>query len=595
MTQARILGMVLALALVGALAPTAATADPSTIVRETHVVDTKHGKIYLEVARPEDEGRMVKGPAILTYSPYSVIFAGLFGHRTFDADRWVPKGYVRVWADVVGTGDSGGCWDYGGNSEKETGHAIVEWIARQPWSTGKVAMMGGSYNGTTAIATAVTDPPHLTTIIPEAAISRWYEYSYSGGIRYFWNNEAIGHQGPGSAADEGFDTPLAFDFGLAVPPPIDVTAPGWQERVASTIAPCDEVKHTQHGYDDTPDYDAFWRERDYIKDAGNIDVPVLLAHNWGDWNVKQEEAWNLFRALRNSPKVTLFMGSRWKGHDTPGGAYDRTVERWLDHFLMGKRRGIKGLPPVISERSTSTGSAKWHRGDRPSTRRVSLIAQQTVRTSPADYPWKLLPHPPNLKSLIEPAEARWPVTNTNTEVHANHHSIFNHEWFWFETPPLARSVRIFGEPKVKVRVSGDREWVTLTPTLVDVDPDSMVMAAGQHAKKDPKGLVSVTRGFLDSRYRKGLDRQVPMKPGKATGMTVVQKPQDYTFKKGHKIGLNIQSEILEWAVPKAYPCTSQDCLLVRIHWEKGKTRLILPVVGGPKDPSTLFAGHAHHG
>ena len=54
-------------------------------------------------------------------------------------------------------------------------------------------------------------PPHLTTIIPEAAISRWYHYAYSGGIRYFLNNE--------NPTDEGIDTPLGFDFGFAIRPP----------------------------------------------------------------------------------------------------------------------------------------------------------------------------------------------------------------------------------------------------------------------------------------------------------------------------------------------------------------------------------------
>ena len=48
---------------------------------------------------------------------------------------------------------------------------LQEWIAKQPWSDGKVAMIGGSYEGTTAWATAVMQPPHLTTIVPEAAIT----------------------------------------------------------------------------------------------------------------------------------------------------------------------------------------------------------------------------------------------------------------------------------------------------------------------------------------------------------------------------------------------------------------------------------------
>jgi len=92
---------------------------------------------------------------ILTYSPYSVL------GRNGDADHWVPKGYARAYADVIGTGNSGGCYDYGGNREKRTGHDVVEWISRQRWTTGRSGCSAVSYDGTTQYATAVTHPRGL--------------------------------------------------------------------------------------------------------------------------------------------------------------------------------------------------------------------------------------------------------------------------------------------------------------------------------------------------------------------------------------------------------------------------------------------------
>jgi hypothetical protein len=72
-------------------------------------------------------------------------------------------------------------------------------------------------------------------------------------------------------------------------------------------------------------------------------------------------------------------------------------------------------------------------------------------------------------------------------------------------------------------------------------------------------------------------------------MRIVAKPQDYTFRKGHLIGLVLRTEILEWNLPKPDPtCISAACATVRIDWELGKTRLVLPVVGAPADPATLF-------
>ena len=589
----------------GLLAAPSAQAEPKTydIKIEDHIVKTRFGKIFVHVARPVDGNKMVKGPAIFTYSPYSILGVPPNYRRNSGVNDWVPLGYVRVWADVVGTGNSGGCYDYGGKREKVTGYQLVEWIAKQKWSTGKVAMIGGSYEGTTATATAVMRPPHLTTIVPEAAISRWYGYAYSGGIRYFLNNEWLSHQGPGAAADEGVDTPAAFDFGLAVPPPLDATSPSWAERVESAIKPCDEIQHMQHGYDDTPDYDKFWLERDYLKDADKIRIPVLVAHNWGDWNVKQEEGVNLYRALDNSRNRKLFMGTRWSGHGTPSGgpkglAYDSVVRDWFDHYLMGEKNGIEDMPSVISQTSDYSGAGKYRAGRWPRTKPIKLIAQETPKTSPSDYEWKLLPQKPVTGGFRAPTPATFPSAGFNTESHAAHHARMNHDWRWFETPPLRRDVRIFGSIKVRIWSTVQRKWVTFTPSIIDVNPADHVNAGSQHVgATSTDALVGVTRGWLDSRYRNGLRKQRGVTPGKPFGMTVVTKPQDYTFKKGHIIGLNIQTEINEWSIPKPYPgCENPNaaCAIVRVNWEKGKTRLVLPVVGAPRNPLALFDQNHHH-
>jgi predicted acyl esterase len=144
-----------------------------------------------------------------------------------------------------------------------------------------------------------------------------------------------------------------------------------------------------------------------------------------------------------------------------------------------------------------------------------------------------------------------------------------------------------------------REWITFTPSIFDMDPADHQMVQGNHVNTNPKALVAVTRGWLDSRYREGLAKPVPIEdPTKPFGMTVVAKPVDYTFKKGDQIMLNIQTEINEWSVPKPNSTCTADpagCPFVDIDWLSGKTRLILPVVNGPKKADALFdhAGHHH--
>jgi predicted acyl esterase len=403
----------------------------------------------------------------------------------------------------------------------------------------------------------------------------------------------------GSVADEGFDTPLAFDFGLAIPPPLDPHNDGWADRVGSTITPCEEIQHTEHGYDTTPDYDKFWLERDYIKDARRVDIPVLIAHNWGDWNVKQEEAINLYRALKKAPKVSLFMGTRWEGHGTPGGDYEKAKHAWMDHYLLGKDNGVEGLPDVISLPSDNNGALKWYAGRWPKTKNVALIAQHVPPTQPGAQPWMLLPSKPISSGLVTPPPAQFPSAGINTESHMNHHYRMNHDWFWFESPPLKKDVRIFGNPKVQLYSTIYREWITFTPTLVDLDHSKHVIVNGTHVTPtETSALLSVTRGFLDSRYRDGLRKQAMVKPGKPFEMTATLKPTDYVFRKGHQIGLQIATEIIEWALPKQYPgCESSDqqCAYLRIEWESGRTKLMLPIVDAPKSAMSLFNfGHQHH-
>src|SRR3954465_5344503 len=181
-------------------------------LEETVKVPTKDGRIWAEIVRPDVKEKV---PIILTYSPYNSL-GETPGTSVADdslAKTFTPKGYARVVADVLGTRNSTGCWDYGGAREQQSGVDLVNALARQSWSNGKVAMIGASYDGTTANMVAVrgADVPGLAAIAPQAAINHWYGYAFQDGVRYFGNSKV--------PTDEGVDTPLGFDFGLARTPP----------------------------------------------------------------------------------------------------------------------------------------------------------------------------------------------------------------------------------------------------------------------------------------------------------------------------------------------------------------------------------------
>jgi putative CocE/NonD family hydrolase len=101
-------------------------------------------------------------PVIFTMTPY---ISDTYHDRAMFFAR---HGYVFAIVDVRGRGNSGGRF-VPFEHDAHDGHDVVEWLARQPWCNGKVAMWGGSYAGFNQWATLKEFPPHLTTIVPAAA------------------------------------------------------------------------------------------------------------------------------------------------------------------------------------------------------------------------------------------------------------------------------------------------------------------------------------------------------------------------------------------------------------------------------------------
>ncbi|HEX8207870.1 MAG TPA: CocE/NonD family hydrolase [Solirubrobacteraceae bacterium] len=534
----RLRSLVLA-AVVFALAAPSASAE---IVYETYRVPTVGGaEISVEVMR--DDAAKGRVPVLLTYSPYNTLGEYTPGNLANDSlgEEFVPRGYARAVADVLGTRNSSGCWDYGGPRETQSGVDLVRFLARQKWANGRVGMIGTSYDGTTANMVASRGVPELKAIVPIAAISRWYGYAYGNGVRYFLNSE--------EPSDEGLDTPFAFDFGLARTPP---TKPGdsrFASLLASRVDPCDSLSHTERGYDRSPDYDTFWKERDYRRHADRFRAAVLIAHGWQDYNVKQEEGLGLFRALRAAGRTALLRAYLWQApHAAPSGdRWDKLLTSFLDRYLRGRDTGVERTPPVVSEGRTvvdgsyeSTGF-RWSRGVSGG-RELRLWLR---RTFDQDVPGVELPAPSTGETgVLDRKPNREAVDNVFTWVGAptseelgnrdplnepghGYYSLF------FGTQPLERDTRILGSPVLDA-------WVRtpagghLSPVLVDVAPDG--------------SMTTIARGFLNLDYREGLEEARPVDQ-EWVRAAVEFLPQDVTVAEGHRIGLLVQSSNTVWAVP----------------------------------------------
>ena len=116
-------------------------------------------------------------PVAFTFTPY---ISDSYHNR---AMYFAQNGYVFVLVDVRGRGNSQGNFEPFAHDPQD-GYDIVEFLAKQPWSNGKITMWGGSYAGYDQWATIKEAPPHLATIVPVAEAHAGVDFPFFKNIFY---------------------------------------------------------------------------------------------------------------------------------------------------------------------------------------------------------------------------------------------------------------------------------------------------------------------------------------------------------------------------------------------------------------------------
>jgi len=130
-------------------------------------------KLNATVFKPKNQTAPL--PVIFTFTPY---ISDSYEDR---AVYFARNGYVYALIDVRGRGNSEGHFEPFANEGRD-GHDVVEWLATQSWSNGKVTMWGGSYAGFDQWSTLKEAPPHLVTIVPAAAAHAGVDFPFFKGI-----------------------------------------------------------------------------------------------------------------------------------------------------------------------------------------------------------------------------------------------------------------------------------------------------------------------------------------------------------------------------------------------------------------------------
>jgi putative CocE/NonD family hydrolase len=513
-----------------------------------HLVRARDGvRLSVDVYRPAAEGRF---PGILVHTPYNNN-APAWTQRA----RWFARrGYAVALSDVRGRYDSEGDWDPFNAKHKTDGHDLVEWLARQPWCSGKVGMMGGSYMGWTQWWTATQAPPSLKAIVPEVAPPDAFANApYQDGVLVGWTMDwaAMMSGRTGQAVADG-------PYG------------GFTNTRGRDLMQTPYVKlNERRGALDSPWFDTWLRQNlatgDYWKAIAyqgeeqyrKVTVPSLAVTGWFDANHPGSPMNYLgmkrHGATPEARRPRLVIGPWPHGFnrdrkllDTDYGPqavidWDGYVCRWFDHCLKGDDNGVQDDPPVfvfVMGRNRWYAEKDW---PLPQTRRTkyylhgggkanSLKGDGTLSTTPpgdepADTyvydPARPTPAPFTGGHIDGPADTRKAAEGDDVLV--------------YTTPPLVEDLEVTGPVEAKLYAATsakDTDWMV---RLIDVRPDgpAVLLCDGviRARGRDPNNGGAFTAERLST-----------IEPGKVYEYTIrFWRGTGNAFAKGHRIRVEVSS------------------------------------------------------
>jgi putative CocE/NonD family hydrolase len=319
--------------------------------------------LALDLYRPglNSEPANGKFPMLLERTPYN---KNRKAYAT-KANYFVKRGYIFAVQDCRGRFNSEGEF-YIYRDESLDGFDTVEWLARQPWSNGKVGTMGTSYMGWVQSALAIQDPPHLKSMFPNESIfnAGLHSVRHSGAMEMRWIAWAFNQAADSKESSQ--DPKLAKALLEAS---FDKLITRWPIKKGKT--PLSLIPgYERFAFDllTNSNYNQFWRRKgrswmgdveEYIDD--HSDVPMYYSGAWYDsYSRSTTELYEKMSKAKKGP-VKLIMGpwthgdsdviARTYSGDVDFGseaaiAYNDLRLKWFDQTLKGVKTGILEEPPV---------------------------------------------------------------------------------------------------------------------------------------------------------------------------------------------------------------------------------------------------------
>ncbi|MDP2932495.1 MAG: CocE/NonD family hydrolase [Chloroflexota bacterium] len=535
-------------------------------------------RIAIDIYHPDARGKF---PALLSTANYSKDVQALpipkgtpidfrlgnGGIEAGNSEYFVSRGYVHVNADARGTGFSEGQYGFLGRKEQEDGYDLIEWMAKQPWCSGNVGMLGMSYFAMIQYLIAGLNPPHLKAIFPfEGTHDIYRSFCYHGGIFDFgfffqWWPHLTAHtmeplDMPPAEFKRRVEEMLKNEDVLGHP---NIYIPlVWQDRNPIMLYPCIQP------------YDGpYYQERSGYTKFDKIKIPTYCLSRWTTWLFHLPGALAAYNGINAPKKLTIGLpeasgkdkyvfsvGRPWfEGHDV--------ILRWYDHWLKGIDTGIMEEPPI---NILVQGTDKWrYENEWPlaRTKWTKFYLRQGGKLNQTPSSSGEEPESFVNKPTVKPSE-KVPQLQYVTE-------------------PLARDLEITGPSAFYFNASlsnPDANWMV---EIHDISPDGSRRLVTMGWLKASHRELDVAKSKPYQPYHPHT-RSLPVEPGKIYEYAIDVRETSNVFQAGHRMQLIVKGQDSPYEGPEHFRETHYHLLNMKetkhtiYHTPQYQSYLLLPVI-----------------
>ncbi len=538
--------------------------------REVYITMRDGVRLFTSVYSPKNLDK--PAPMLMSRTPYNIEGGGEASFNPFLGIyyRFVEENYIFVFQDVRGRFMSEGTFENvrpyipnkQGNQTDEASDTwdTAEWLVNNvPNNNGNIGVFGVSYPGFYSTLAILANHPAIKAVSPQAPVTNWFlgdDWHHNGAFMLldgfsfytFFGEEHPAPSRRGTAAPFNWGVEDNYEFFMRHKTVKNLTETFFPspESYLATIR-------------NHPDYDDYWKSTDpraHLRDIGPA-VMTVGGHFdaedcWGAWNTyKSIELQN--PGAENILVMGPWAHGQWAGNEAKNlgniywGQNTNTLfheqeVRFFNHHLKGET--TEAFPEALI---FMTGTNEWNTYD---TWPPESAVEQVLYLHPGG---KLSFEPPAVKEFFVEyvSDPMKPVPYTE-DVHLQRTTSYmtddqrfasrRPDVMVYQSDLLTEDVTLTGPLNADLWVSTsgtDADWVV---KLIDVFPDQMPVPEGADIDVPLGGYQMLVRGeVMRGRYRNSFENPEPFRPGKITRVPFYLPDVSHTFKKGHRIMIQVQN------------------------------------------------------